>query len=522
MIVLKDYDGFRFTVLTHPTTYLGIAREKYSRVVLEAEMPESSFAQGTAAYNVGKTPQKSVFHLKVEGTLDPIVRLGSDLPCILKGSDGRSLQICGTVHSGNCFVVSKKGDEFKVSTCWTRSISPLFSIFDVFFLKRDTTGYGRLSLSYSCVTMWESPVTKKIKVHSTLITGGQGFSLLERYDVDFIREKYADTITQMHMNAIKNITDNVEMTKYLVLYDLMRYASDVEAYYRSLIPSISREIKFVASVTRENAGNIDPMKEARMGWLADAAIQGNLFFVQSNMLEFWKEAISGAFGSEIKEWTGAIQSVSKNRKNSTSRIAKAYIATTYGTQLTLNDMQQWQNAVEKYAWKSYSARAFTFAKAKSTYNVTKPSASLLDGTCDYNYSLCYDPLEKFGGSYSFKELLDSFRLSPNAKRTWEILPFSFVIDWFLPVSELFQVIESEDTLLDMKYRIFGETSSTKYSFPFAKYPTLTMSLYSRTCSDIPFTVPLPDLEDLNPLHRGVSGSAAINGTALVLAGKRSM
>ena len=521
MIVLKDYDGYRLSSPTHPNTFLGVAREKYSRVVLAAEMPESYFTQGKEAYRVGKTPQKSVFHLQIEGELDPIARLGTDTPYILKGTDGRHLQLDGEVHSGNCFVISKMGDTFKYSTCWTRSISPLFSIFDVLSLTRSNVAPGRLSWAYSGYAMWESPVDGTMKYHYFNVSGGFSFSILERYDITYLREKYATTITNFHMQAIQVITDDVVSTRYLTAYSLYRYSSDVEAYYRSLIPRISREIQFVASIANKSVSGIDPMKEARMGWLADAAIQGNLFLVSSNMLEFWKEALAGTFGSEIREWTGAIQSVSKNRKGSTSQVAKAYLATTYGTQLTLNDIEQWQNAITKYMWKSYSARAFTFAKAKSTHGVTKPTASLQDGTCVYNYSLCYDPLEKFGGSYGIKELLDTFRLSPNEKRMWEILPFSFVVDWFLPISNLFEVIESEDTLLDMRYRVFGETSSTKYSFPFAKYPTLMVSLYSRSCSQFPFTVPFPDLEDLNPLNRGVSGSAAINGTALVLSRKRA-
>lgn len=342
------------------------------------------------------------------------------------------------------------------------------------------------------------------------------------YDIGYLKGRYSLFATQARDAAIKKVTTDGTFAGYLLPFSFRRYSADVETYYRSLLPKISREIQFVASITRTNAHNIDPMKEARMGWLADAAIQGNLFFVQSNMLEFWIEALHGTFGAEIKSWTEAMSSFSKNRKNSTAKVAQAYLATTYGTQLTLNDVEQWQNAITKYMWKSYeNARAFTFAKAKSTHGVSRPSAALQDGSCDYNYSLCYDPLEKFGGSYGIKELLDSFRLSPNAKRTWEIIPLSFVIDWFLPISDLFGVLESEDTLFDMKYRVFGETSSSKYAFPFAKYPTLSVILYSRTCSRHPFTIPLPDLEDLNPLNRGVSGSAAINGTALVLSGKRA-
>lgn len=520
MIVLKDYDGFRFTTLTHPTTYLGIAREKYSRIVLAAEMPESSFAQGTAAYNVGKTPQKSVFHLQVEGTLDPIVRSESDRPYILKGADGLNLQLDGEVLSGNCEVVSKKGDSFVYSRCRTRSISPLFSIFEVMTLSRSDNTLGRIATGYKCICMWESS-SGSIKYTLRGSTGSSGYKLLETYDLDYLIEKYYITASETYIQAINDVTVDGPSAGQLVPYQLRRYSVDAEAFYRSLIPRISREIQFVASITRKNAHNIDPMKEVRMGWLADAAIQGNLFFVQSNMLEFWIQALEGTFGAEIKSWADAMSSFSKNRKDSTAKVAQAYVATTYGTQLTLNDVEQWQNAITKYMWKSYTARAFTFAKAKSTHGVSRPSAALKDGSCDYNYSLCYDPLEKFGGSYGVKELLDSFRLSPNAKRTWEIIPLSFVVDWFLPISELFGVLESEDTLYDMKYRVFGETSSTKYAFPFEKYPTLSVVLYSRTCSKYPFTIPLPDLEDLNPLNRGVSGSAAINGTALILSGRRA-
>lgn len=520
MIVLKDYEGFRYRTLTHPTTYIGLARESYSRMVLAAEMPESSFAQGETAFYAGKTAQNSVFHLHVEGMLDAIERSSPGRPDILKGAGGLNLQIDGTVHSGNCFVVSNQGDEFTYSECWTRSTSPLFSIFDIWKISRDTTTKGRISTSYSCICMWESPSGVR-QYTARGASGGQGYKLLETYDINYVKASYQSIADRNRIRALNEVAANGVSHGHLIPFSLRRYSNDIEAYYRSLIPRISREIQFVASITRKNAHNIDPMKEARMGWLADTAIQGNLFYVESNMLEFWKEGLSGTFGSEIKEWMSAISSVSKNRKGSTSKVAKAYLGTTYGTQLTLNDMEQWRNAITKYMWKSYNARAFTFAKARSTHGVSRPSASLQDGICDYSYSLCYDPLEKFGGSYSFKEMLDAFRLSPNPKRIWELLSLSFVVDWFLPVSELFRVIESEDTLYDMKYRVFGETSSTKYTFPFEKYPTLTVVLYSRTCSKYPFTTPLPDLEDLNPLNRGVSGSAAVNGTALILSKRRA-
>lgn len=520
MIVLKDYDGFRLPTQTHPNTYLGLARERSSRVLSGVEMPESYFIQGKVAYQIGRTPQKSVYHLQVEGTLDAIERLAPDRPYILKGTGGLNLQIDGTVHSGNCFTVSKKGDTFTYSECWTRSISPLYSIFEVWEISRSEIGTGKLIHAYNCYCLWESESgIRKYKRRGA--SGGSGFKLTETYDLGFLKEKYAITADKCRIDALNDVSTDSTPTGYLTPFTLKRNSNDIELYYLSILPRISREIQFVASITHKNVGNIDPMKEARMGWLADTAIQSNLFYVESNMLEFWKEGLSGTFGSEIKEWVEAISSLSKNRKGSASRVAKAYLGTTYGTQLTLSDMEQWQNAITKYMWKSYNARAFAYAKAKSTHGVSRPTAWLQDGVCDYSYSLCYDPLEKFGGSYSIKELLDTFRLTPNAKRVWELLSFSFVVDWFLPVSELYRVIESEDMLHDMQYRIFGETSSTKYTFPFAQYPTLAVTLYSRTCSEIPFTTPLPDLEDLNPLNRGVSGSAAVNGTALILSKRRT-
>lgn len=519
MIVLKDYDGFCLPTQTHPNTYLGLAQERFSRILSGVEMPESHFAQGKAAYQIGRTPQKSVYHLQVEGSLDAVERLASDRAYILKGTDGLNLQIDGTVHSGNCFVVSKKGDTFTYSTCWTRSISPLFSIFDVWSLTRSELGTGKIITTYNCYCLWEAENGVR-KFTRRGASGSTGFKITETYNLEYLEEKYASMASENRTKAINDIMVDSTPTGYLTPFTLKRYSNDIESYYLSILPRISREIQFVASITHKNAYNIDPMKEARMGWLADAAIQGNLYYVESNMLEFWKESLSGTFGSEIKEWTEAISSLSKNRKGSASKVAKAYLSTTYGTRLTLNDMEQWQNAIAKYMWKSYNARAFAYAKAKSTHGVSRPTASLQDGVCDYSYSLCYDPLEKFGGSYGIKELLNTFRLSPNAKRVWELLPFSFVVDWFLPISELYRVIESEDMLYDMKYRVFGETSSTKYTFPFAQYPSLAVVLYSRTCSKIPFTTPLPDLEDLNPLNRGVSGSAAVNGTALILSKRR--
>lgn len=263
-------------------------------------------------------------------------------------------------------------------------------------------------------------------------------------------------------------------------------------------------------------GYIDPLYDCRMGQCADAAIQGNLFTVESNMLEMWKEFLSGTFGSEIKEWAHAISKLSKNRKGHTKRVAKAYLSTTYGTQLTLNDMEQWKAAIEKYMWSNYYTVPYSTAKGRNSYSVGAPFCTFSDGIAQYNYCLYYDPLERFGGSQDFKSLLRAFRLTPNHKRTWEIIPFSFVVDWFLPISDMFTTLESEDTLYENMYRIIGEVSSVKTEFPLREFPSVKLVSYVRLSSPQPFTIPQPNFDEIDPSKRGVSGSAYVNGPALLL------
>lgn len=513
MLELKDYDAYYST--THlGTVYPGLLIEKTSEQIdLLANGLEPLFIQGTSPLTIEKVNQNPVTHSQIRGYLTPFE--ATDRAGLLKGTDGTLLLVSGEVVARNCKEIVKVGDRVEITECYMHNDSPAMSLFHLYSAEKTSRLGGQLRAIFSCLICYQRQGSyRPVMVFHTQIGHTIRFNPYQTYDPQYIKALFSVAEVTAASNACLKYYLDGKDSNIMPVYPVKRI--DMESEFQPIISMFRNKFKAFNALLMNGPRFVDPLYEFRMGYCADAAVQGNLFIVESNMLEMWKEVLAGQFGGEIKEWSQAIYKLSKNRKGHTKRVAKAYLGTTYGSKLTLNDMEQWKAAIEKYMWRSYNAREIAKARARDSFDIGAPDFCLNDGTIDYNYALIYDPLEKFGGNLDIRNTLRSFRLTPNHKRTWEIIPFSFVVDWFVPISDYLTVAESEDTIIENQFRIKGEVNSVKMVFSFTEFPTVELVAYVRNCSTFPITKPFPNLEELNPAKRGVSGSAYINGAALIL------
>lgn len=114
-------------------------------------------------------------------------------------------------------------------------------------------------------------------------------------------------------------------------------------------------------------------------------------------------------------------------------IADTFLSTKYGVRLTYADLQSFSNSILG----SKAPKSKTSATADVSVLV---AYSRFSGTarCSCNY----EPLE----IYQFYDRLDQMNLSIHAIDLWDMIPYSFVVDWFLPIGDYLEKYDKERTL----------------------------------------------------------------------------
>jgi hypothetical protein len=114
-------------------------------------------------------------------------------------------------------------------------------------------------------------------------------------------------------------------------------------------------------------------------------------------------------------------------------------------------------------------------------------------------------------------LLESLGLTPSLSNTWDCLPFTFVVDWFVGLGDVLQRIHQEKILATLKIRYCTVSTELNDSVkilvgPFAG-ECVGRSIYYRTCNT---AIPTPDVDVVfkNPIRH------LLDGTALIVAMRR--
>lgn len=127
----------------------------------------------------------------------------------------------------------------------------------------------------------------------------------------------------------------------------------------------------------------------------------------------------------------------KGLKSISKKVAKGYLATHYGLKLTVQDTQHIADTISKYDSDEYNTQSIG---ASNHCIVQLPGEPDVPVAVDSHFYGRIDALAKEDKNVvqAFKDLdraLLDLDLAPTAENIWDMIPFSFVVDWFLPVGD---------------------------------------------------------------------------------------
>lgn len=214
--------------------------------------------------------------------------------------------------------------------------------------------------------------------------------------------------------------------------------------------------------------------------------------------------------NELREITKLIPKIGPLKSLKT--YANLYLGLRYGLNLTVQDAKTLIEGVQKFRDEISTVRRnpwrTMYARDSLACHVGRHT-----GTASYHYKMSCNTLPR--GPMQEIAKLDSWGLYPNLVRSWDMIPFSFVIDWFTGISG---VLDGYDARTQMQYLdIVSVCKSGKVVFnvPFKDlYPNfngsgfITFTSYIRTVGPSADVPPI-ELDEVNPIRNIVDLGALI-------------
>lgn len=187
---------------------------------------------------------------------------------------------------------------------------------------------------------------------------------------------------------------------------------------------------------------------------------------------------------------------------------------------------------DAYLWYSYMVRptisdAATFsnaAKFDMDYRVKHPKYTTHGSYTNYDegyttHATIYGTYEASNIFQAIGQKLDQLGFLPTPDRLWEIVPFSFVVDWFFPVGDILGRSNQEMRLLRNTYGVEGYVQTVKKTTVGEADPstgwtgTMNRKYYHRTAQRKPnFSGPIPgcNASGITPSHIAQAGALIVS------------
>jgi hypothetical protein len=110
-----------------------------------------------------------------------------------------------------------------------------------------------------------------------------------------------------------------------------------------------------------------------------------------------------------------------------------YLSYRFGAASTARDYRDLASAISKETTRIYQARKYRDKRVRSRSQLSIPWLFNLTWSVSCNLTAYLDNYEQ--GMMGVMNKLDSWGLYPDRAAVWEIVPFSFVVDWFVNVQE---------------------------------------------------------------------------------------
>lgn len=134
--------------------------------------------------------------------------------------------------------------------------------------------------------------------------------------------------------------------------------------------------------------------------------------------------------------------------------ASAWLTMKYGLGLTIKDTQELADAIHVAATTASAMQNCALLYATRTDSLTTPLGVVFE---EDHYKLAVDPYPDSLRDMSRKMMV--WGLYPTLTNIWDMIPYSFVLDWFKDVSSLLERIDTQD--LVEKFQIHGICRSRK-------------------------------------------------------------
>lgn len=224
-----------------------------------------------------------------------------------------------------------------------------------------------------------------------------------------------------------------------------------------------------------------------------------------------------AFLKDLKDVKSLVPKLKKLKDVSTH--ASNYLGVEYGILPTIDDL--------KTIWESFQTQYFYdrngFQRASSYDEASVTESVVVDGvevttttTVNSRVHLAISTLDT--GLDALTERLRKIGIFPSLTNLWDLVPYSFVLDWFVDVGSVLERIDTRHQLsnLDIKYCLRSKKITSLASYASANeglFVSMTSSSYNRTVGT---SVPQPRIFKEN---RVTAQNHWIEGSALILARK---
>lgn len=204
-------------------------------------------------------------------------------------------------------------------------------------------------------------------------------------------------------------------------------------------------------------------------------------YVNVNSIAFLKDLPE--IGGTLASYKDAVMAIAKrNPKDVAKKLASAHLSSKYGDKLTVADTKELVEAFKRVKRDlNTNGSHFTLHQRSAVAS----SNEALQCNTEYTFTLRYNR-DTDGVQGALRRLADADFL-PTLSNVWDMVPYSFVVDWFVDVESFFSAYDAETyyNLISVDYAIY--TSKRTYtiyaSFLPQGFSDITIVEYNRSVND---------------------------------------
>jgi hypothetical protein len=277
-----------------------------------------------------------------------------------------------------------------------------------------------------------TPYLKHVSLGRSIKQYWDGFGKL--FDADQFYN-WESKYMQVKQNPVKRdywCQVTVQRPKYQYTMDSV----DAKGISTMLFNELSRHIPDMANTALEDVKFFDGNGVALISDLLSvcSAIKGNMSSI-TNLFDQFAKSTSKA----------ARKRLSKRTREMARELSSLYLSYHYGYRLTRADLLDLRQTIISYC---------SEAKASSAY--AQESFCYDDWNCSATLRILYSP---WNPCHSIVTFCDFFDLAPDLDNLWDLVPYSFIVDWFIGIGDAASNISTFFKL--ERAKVYGSTLSIR-------------------------------------------------------------